>query len=240
LDFFSKEGKESRAIARWQKKLMGKYQQTQERKRAIEALTGIGTSDAVVALLRRYQYRTEQTIVDEDEKEMVFECCVGLGARAVPGLIQYINNETGIYWPVKALRQIVGDTEASTQLLLALEKLEDVFGANRQRKEELVDQLRNFAEDDRVIEKLKELLSDEEEEIVIRAVDGLSVRPDDAEVADAIIPLLVNDDSSFRVRTMIMELMLENEWNVKRHKKDLKDKIPDNYWIDDTGVVRRK
>ena len=239
-NFFSKEGKEARAIAKWEKKLMGKYQQTSERKRAVEELTRIGTTDAIATLLKRYQYRTEQTITDEDEKEMVYNCCVELGRSAVPGLIQYINTETGIYWPVKALREIVGDDEAVNHLLQALENVEDVFGTNRQRKEELVDQMRNFADNDRVFDRLLVLCQDDDEEIVIRAVDGLSVRGDDPEVVEAIIPMLLKDESSHRLRTMIMELMLEQEWNIRRWKKDLKEKIPDSYWIDDTGVVRRK
>jgi hypothetical protein len=125
-------------------------------------------------------------------------------------------------------------------LLKALDSIEDNFGANRQRREELVDQMRNYAEDDRVFDRLLACLGDEDEEIVIRAIDGLSVREDDPEVAEAIVPLLVNPNSSHRVRTMIMEQMLSQEWNVKRYKKKLKDVIPENYWIDDTGVVRRK
>jgi hypothetical protein len=219
---------------------MGKYLQTAERKRAIGALTEIGTSEAIVSLLKRYQYHTEQTIVDEDEKELVFQACVSLGHDAVPGLLEYINTEISIYWPVKALRQIVGEEVAVSELLKALDNIEDNFGANRQRREELVDQMRTYAEDDRVFDRLLACLGDEDEEIVIRAIDGLSVREDDPEVAEAIVPLLVNPDSSHRVRTMIMEQMLNQEWNVKRYKKQLKDVIPENYWIDDTGVVRRK
>ena len=240
FDFLSKEGKETRAVARWEKKLMGKYLQTQDRKRAISMLTEIGTPEAVVALLKRYQYRTEASIVDEEEKDMVRECCVSLGESALPGLIQYLNTETGIYWPVKAFRQIAGDEITVTELLKALHNVDDDFGINRQRREELVDQLRNFAEDERVYEVLLTLLNDDDEEIVIRAIDGLSVREDDPDVAEAIIPLMVNDESSHRVRTMIMEQMLSQEWNVKRYKKQLRDAIPSNYWIDDTGVVRRK
>ncbi len=240
FDFLSKEGKETRAVVRWEKKLMGKYLQTQERKRAISMLTEIGTPEAVVALLKRYQYRTEQSILDEEEKDMVRECCVALGKRALPGLIAYINSETGIYWPVKAMREIAGDEITVTELLKALGNVEDIFGANRQRREELVDQLRNFAEDDRVFDVLLSMLGDEDEEIVIRAIDGLSVREDDPEVAEAIVPLMVSEKSSHRVRTMIMEQMLSQEWNVKRYKKQLRDVIPGNYWIDDTGVVRRK
>ena len=49
-----------------------------------------------------------------------------------------------------------------------------------------------------------------------------------------------DEDRSPRVRTMILELMIEQQWNVKQHKKQLAGHLPDNYWIDDTGVVHRK
>ena len=84
-NFFSSEGKEQRTVQRAGKKLLNKYQQTQERKRAIDILAGVGSEEAIVALLKRYQFRTESTIVDEDEKETVFNVCVNLGERAVPG-----------------------------------------------------------------------------------------------------------------------------------------------------------
>ena len=237
---FSKDGRESRAVQRWQKRLMNQYQQTQERKRAIEGLAQIGTEEAIVALLRRYQYRTEASITDEDEKEQVYHTVVSLGASSVPGLVQYIHNETGVYWPVKALRSLVGDEETVTHLLSALDGVEDVYGQNRGRREELVDNLREFADDDRVFERLIRLAGDEDEEIVIRAVDGLGARQGDQRVSDTVVPILLDDSTSHRVRMLIMELMLEQQWNVKRFKKQLLGKIPDIYWIDDTGVVRRK
>jgi hypothetical protein len=240
MKFFSSEGKEQRSIERAGKKLMNKYHQTAERKRAIEILAGVGTEEAVVMLLKRYQYRTEATIVDEDEKEVVFLECVELGHRAVAGCKSYIETETGIYWPVKALRKIVGDEETTTHLLAVIDGIEDTFGVNRARLEELVDNLRAFAHDDRVYDRLVLFLENEDEEIVIRAVDGLSTRLDDPSVCAQVVPLLLDEDRSPRVRTMILELMIEQQWNVKRHKKQLTDHLPDNYWIDDTGVVRRK
>ena len=240
FDFLSRDSKDTRAVGKWSKRLMAKYQQTAERKRAIEALASIGSEEAVVALLRRYQYRTEATIVDEDEKEMVFHFVVQLGESAVPGLIQYIQNDTHLYWPIKALREIVGDEEAATQVLLALDGIDDSFGANRDRREQLVDNLRGLASDERVFERLVTMVSDDDEEIVIRAIDGLSTRSGELEVTQAVVPLLLDDERSHRVRTMIMELMIQHEWNVKRFKRSLLGKIPDSYFIDDTGVVRRK
>jgi len=239
-NFFSSGGKEQRTVERAGKKLMNKYQQTQERKRAIDILAGVGSEEAIVVLLKRYQYRTESTIVDEDEKECVFNVCVNLGERAVPGLQQYIATETGIYWPVKALRQIVGDERTANHILETMDAMEDTFGANKGRLEELVDNLRPLAEQDPVFEKLVSLLQHEEEEIVIRAVDGLSICKDDPEVVGEVVPLLLDEEQSHRVRTIILELMIEQTWNVKRYKKQLTDHIPQNYWIDDTGVVRRK
>jgi hypothetical protein len=240
-DWFSKDAKNSRAVGRWSKKLMNKYHQTAERKRAIEALAEIGSQEAVVALLQRFQYRTEQTIVDEDEKDQVFRTVVQLGEGAVPALVEYISTQTGVYWPTKALRSIVGEEEAARHVLNALDGIPDSFGENRGRREELVDNLRNFAQYEDVYNRLRELLSDDDEEVVIRAIDGMSARVGDPAVAEAVIPKLLQEDTSIRVRTLAIELIIEQEWSIpKEHKKAFRDIIPEAYFVDDTGVVRRK
>ena len=83
-------------------------------------------------------------------------------------------------------------------------------------------------------------LADEDEDIVIRAEDGLCTRGGEKEVVNRVVPLLAADTTSIRLRTLITELMIEQEWNVKVFKKRLADKIPEAYFVDATGVVRRK
>lgn len=239
-DFFSKESKDARTIAKWSKRLMNKYQQTQERKRSVDALMQLGTTESISAALKRYQYRTEASIVDEDEKSYVFESVCQLGASAVPSLVQYISNEQGVYWPIKCLRRVAGDEETARYVVAAFDGIEDSFGGNAQRREELVDNLRAFASFDFVFERLCELLQDEDEEIVIRAIDGLSARENDPRVAGSIVPKLLEENTSHRLRTMIVEIMTENEWNVRKHKKEMLGVMPENYFIDGTGVIRRK
>ena len=49
------------------------------------------------------------------------------------------------------------------------------------------------------------------------------------------------DDSVLRVRTLAVELIIEQEWSIpKAHKKAFREIIPQAYFVDDTGVVRRK
>ena len=240
FDFFKSDAKQSRAVARWSKKLMEKYQQTAERKRAIEALTSIGTEEAVVALLQRYTYRTEQTIVDEDEKRMVYECVVSLGDKAVDGLKAYIEAQSALYWPVKALSEIVGQDEGAAIVLTALEGVPDSFGGNALRRPQLVDNLRGFAEVERVHKTLIVLLQDEDEEVVLRAIDALAAREDDPDVPLQIVPVMMREETSIRLRTLILELIIEKGWNVKRFKKALGDVLPESYFIDGVGVIRRR
>ena len=240
FDFFKSDARGARQVERWRKRLMNKYQQTQERQRAIDALCQMGTDEAIAALLGRFTYRTEQSIVDEEEKQLVYERIVAFGDRAVPALEAYVGKQVALFWAVKALREIVGPERTAGVLLDALDQVEDSFGVNRERREVLVDNLRMFADDPRVYQKLLELVRDEDEEIVIRAVDGLSAREDDPNVPAVVVPLLLDPETSFRLRTLILELVLEKGWNVKRFKRQLKDKLPEGYFIDDTGVVRRR
>ena len=230
------------AVEKQSKRLMNKYQQTAERKAAIDALARIGTEDAVLALLKRYQFQVEQSISDEDEKNTVYEVVVALGPKAVDGVKQYIRTEVGLYWAVKALRALVGEAETATVLIEALDGFTNTLGQNRERRQQLVDNLRNFASDDRVFERLLQLVHDEDEEVVVRAVDGLSAREGHTDqVVDALAAVAVSERTSPRIRMMIFELMVNNGWKTTAERvPELTTVVTSQYVVDPTGSIRRK
>ncbi|MBT9559672.1 MAG: hypothetical protein IV100_26820 [Myxococcales bacterium] len=239
FDFFSKDS-DGKAVEKWGKRLMNKYQQTAERKHAIEQLAKIGTEEAVVALLKRYQYRTEQSIADEDEKQHVYSVIVELGQKSVQGIKQYIGTETGLYWPIKALRAIVGDHEAATAVLDALAAVKDSFGQNRERRQQLVDNMRVFVSDDRVFTQLQAMLRDEDEEVVVRVIDGLSAREGSAEHVGSLASLAADPTTSVRLRMMILETAVDKSWNVGEHAAALSGLMPSQYVLTAEGNVARR
>lgn len=231
--------KEGKVIARHTKKLMNKYVQTQERKRIIQMLAEIGSDEAITAMLGRFTYVTDGSIVDEDEKELVYEVIRSMGDHAVPALTTFIKTQIAIYWPLKALTELKGEDAAVRALLEALETITDRFGQSMERMQNLVSCFRDYHTEE-ALGKLMELAADEEEEIRFLAVDGLSTFDDFQKAVDTIIERLVDDRETTRVKTYIMDLLIERKWNVKRYKKGLAEKLPDTYFVNDTGVVQRR
>ena len=60
-------------VDRYVKKLTNAYVQTHERVRMLDLLAETGTDEALYGILKRFTYRTEASIVDEDEKELAFK-----------------------------------------------------------------------------------------------------------------------------------------------------------------------
>jgi HEAT repeat protein len=108
-----------------------------------------------------------------------------------------------------------------------------------ERMTNLVSCLRDFKRPE-VLQKLMALAHDESEEIRFLAVDGLSAFDDHSEAVDAIIERLLDEQETVRVKTFIMDLLLERKWKVKKYKKDLAGKLPESYFIDDTGIIQRR
>ncbi len=228
-----------KGVVRLQKKLMNKYVQTMERKRIIGVLADMQSLDATRALLGRFTYVTDGSIVDEDEKELVYEIIRSKGSAAVPAMESFIREEVAIYWALKAYTEQVGEDQAVFLILECIDGIQDRFDRSMERLSNLVSALRDYRHPE-VLKKLLVLVSDEDEEIRFLAVDGLSMFDEHPEAVDAILQRLLDENETTRLKTFIMDMLLERQWNVKRYRKALSERIPETYFVDDTGVVQRR
>jgi hypothetical protein len=124
-------------------------------------------------------------------------------------------------------------------VLASLDNIDDRFEQSMERMTQLVSCLRDF-KGPKVMERLMKLLEDEAEEIRFLAIDGLSTFDDHQAAVDAIVGRLLVEDETVRVKTFVTDLLLERGWNVKHHKRQLADKLPAQFFVDDTGVVQRR
>lgn len=236
-----REQKQTRTIAAMSARLKNPYGQQVDRKRCIDVLREINSDDALRGLLLRFTYNTDKSIVDEDEKEIVFNILLAKGERAVPLLKEYLAEQTAIFWPLKLLRRLVGEEETVTFLLELVDALPDdyVDTRNFERKLSLISQLREF-QDPRIHERLLGWLSSPEEEIRFHAVDAIATYPD-VQTTTLLAERLLVDDETARLRNFVLDLLVQNHWAIpKTHRKDLRTHIPEEFWIDDTGVIQRK
>ena len=235
-----REKKRAQTIATMTARLANAYGQTPERKRAILVLQDIDTDESLMGLLQRYKFNAEKSIVDEDVKEMIYEILLSKGPRVMPLLRAYLEAETTIFWPLKLLRAIGGDDVTVAILLELLADIPDDYVDTRMmdRKLSLISQLRDF-QDPRILEILLTLVSDGEEEIRFYAVDAISCYPG-PETTRLLVERLLDTEETARIRNYIMDLLVQNKWQVKTQRKELRASLNDVFWIDDTGIVQRK
>jgi len=230
--------KASSQILRLTRKLENKYGQAQDRQVAIDQLASIGTAEAAEALLKRFSFKIEQTIGDEEEKTSVYNYLVAMGPTAVEPIVSYLKNENNPHWPTKALRQIVGDDTTVAQLLDLITNMEAIFDRDIQRKEELVSNLCEFDHPD-VVKALAEFARDENEEVRVRAVEAMA-RMGNEELCDLMVERLMDEQETRRMRMSILALLVDRKWKVKNRKEDIRKILPDSYWIDDVGTIRAR
>lgn len=230
--------KVSPQVLRLKKKVEKKFGQAQDRQAAITALADIGTEDAVDAMLQRFTFRIEQTIGDEEEKHMVSDALVRLGPVSIKPILKFLEYENSPYWPIKALHAILGTESTVTHLLEIIDGLEAIFDRDVERKVQLVSNLREF-DDPRVRERLLAFATDENEELRVHAVEGLAdLGGDDA--GDLMVERLMDEDETQRVKTAVLNLLIDKKWKVKQHKEDIRKIIPGVFWIDDVGVIHHR
>lgn len=230
--------KTSPQIVRLTKKLENKYGQAQDRQMAIDQLAQVGSPEAVEALLKRFSFRIEQTIGDEDEKNTVYNHLVSLGPTSVEPILEYLRNENSPFWPTKALRQIVGDEATVAYLLEMIREMEAIFDRDINRKVELVSNLCEFNHPD-VITALSEFARDENEEIRVRAVEAMAHMGNE-ELCEVMVDRLMDPSETQRMRIAILSLLVDRKWKVKSRKDDIRKVLPDSFWIDDVGTIRAR
>lgn len=226
------------AVVRLMKKVENKYGQAQDRQVAIRQLADMGTPEAVHGILRRFTFRIEQTIGDEEEKRQVFDEIVRLGPVSVQPILDFLEKENSPYWPTKALRDILGEEKTVAHLIDTIDRTEAIFDRDIERKIELVSNLREY-KDPRVREMLERFLSEDNEELRVHAIEGLADLGRD-EMGDTLVERLLDENETQRVKTAVLNLLIEKKWKIKRHKESIRKVIPAAFWIDDVGVIHQR
>jgi HEAT repeat protein len=241
-DFFERRrvGRQARTVERMTKSLQNPYGQAQERKRAISILAEINSDDAIRGLLTRFAHTSEKSIVDEDEKETIFDLLLEKGERCVPLIEEYLRANTAIFWPLKLLRRLAGEVRTVDLLLEMIDAIPEEFVETKllDRKLSLISQLREF-QDPRILERLTRWVGDAEEEIRFHAVDAIVTYPGN-ETTTLLVERLLDQGETARIKNFVLDMLIQNKWPVKAHRKELRDHLPTDFWVDDTGVVQRK
>lgn len=221
------------------KKLRNPYVQSNERLRVMGLLAEIGTEDALLGLLQRFTYRTDVTIVDEDEKQQAYQLLIHAGEAALGPIETFITESDAVYWPLQAVREIAGLDAAVDKILCALERAEGRDIRVNDVRAQLVSNLRDLPHP-RVEERLRELCADPVEEVRVMAIDGLMTYGE-KKAAETIAGRILNSEETPRVKTVVFEALVDNGWSLGPWQAQIEEAevIPPQYRFGGGGRIVR-
>lgn len=246
FDRLSKEGREKSAVEKNLKRVLNKHAQSQDRFVAMEKLREIGTDEALLALARRFSYRYDKTIEDEQEKEWVYQTFVSLGERGVAPMAAYVRTAESISWPLRVLEH----TAPQDRLLAIIDDLcareEPGYTRDPSRKHQLLTWLGEWkgAPSSEIARRVVPYLADFDETIRFTAVDTLEHHLVEEVVKTPLLDALLRvDEESRRIKVRIAEILADVGWRVTERKDDLARlfarELPE-FAVERDTVVRKK
>ena len=238
FDFLTGGGDPDKALAKHRKRLIDPYRQSHERYLAMDELAKIGSRAAFDALLERFTIRVNGPTVDEEEKTYCYQLIASLGDVAVEPVVDFIQKQNAVYFPLRALRDIAGDDKAVDTLLGAIGDTDPGYHEGLERLREIVSNLRDFRHD-RVRETLVGLLESRSDEIRFYALDGLAGYPTE-QVSHLFAERLGDAEESQRVKAMACELAIEHDMVFKTCAAEVALGLGEQYQLNsEFKIVRR-
>jgi len=182
----TKEERETRSIARLQKKVMEKFGPPENRQGAIEELGAMKTTAAIEALLMRFTIRIDPGITDDEEKHRALDLTIDAGEAALPALKKFIATRDEISWPLQALSDLVPEFEVVNVLVETLRKAAIEYARVPEKKVLLLHALAHHRAGEAVSAALP-FLEDMDDDVVIAAAQAIAAQahPPAPKVADA-------------------------------------------------------
>lgn len=231
------KGKEvsARELSRLARVVSNKMSQNYDRQEAIDQLSALGSVDAARALLRRFDFTMEPSIVDQDEKEAAARGVVAAGMAALEPIHAYCARAESLTWPLKILRQIVPADQVVTELLTLLDQFDTEYMRNPEPKIQLITLLGEYRENE-VREAVEPFLQDVNEAVRFHA-SGTLFSIGNAESAEPLIAAL-SEEESLRVKNRIARGLEQAAWALPEElAQRARNALPPGYTVREGRVV---
>lgn len=231
FDMFTKEGrlrKQARVVA-------DRNALPEDREAAERWLLDEGSGQALYALLKRFDVRLSQSIVDNQEKDRLFNRLVGLGSDLDKPLAQFLREAQHRTWPLKLLESREG-TDAAVQVVFSLLDAEK-GGASfePERKKHLLVWLADHQHDG-VLAQAEPFLDDFDEEVRYAAAEAILAQDDDAGRAPLARVLAKRDEESMRLKHRLLTVFAKKGWRVD-DPEAVAASMPDGFRVNAEGRV---
>ena len=226
-----------RQIAKARKRVKEPHGDASVRIGAAQKLYEMGTSEALRALLDRFQIAVSPLVQDEQEKEQVLAWVVVHGETTVPPLMQFLKTERQVYWPLRALREILTREELISRLEELLRHHWENPPASPEPQAQMIRSLGELHSPG--LEEIVRLhLEERDDDIRLSALDYLLALPEQ-DVREAILGCFLHSEDRPRIRAHLLEQLEKNGWKVKGYRRKIEDALPETYALTRDGQIRR-
>jgi hypothetical protein len=246
FDRLSREGRERSALEKSMKATANKNKLSADRFAAMEKLRDIGTDEALYGLARRFSFRYDKTIEDENEKEWVHDTLVGAGDRAIGPVRRYLLEAKTVSYPLRVLEKIASPGRLFEMVDELLEREEPGYTRDPTRKVQILGWLGEWrgARGADVARRIVPYLGDFDEGVRFAAVEALSHQKDEATALTPLLDALLRpEEESRRVKVRVLELLAESGWRISERKDAvaplLGESFPD-FGMQHDKIVRKK
>lgn len=226
---------DDKEIVRLQKMVSNKLSQNLDREDALIRLGEMATPAAAKVLLSRFNWTLNPSIKDQEEKETAVRGIVAAGEGALEAIRNYCIRAETLSWPLKALRQIVGEERYEGELLNLIDEFDTDYMRDPAPKVQLMQALGEFPSDD-VRVAVQPFLLDLSEEVRFAAVATV-LRCQSVEAAETLVTALLEEES-LRVKNRILVGLVEQGMTVPAELREkARAALPRGFSISESGAV---
>lgn len=242
-DIFSKQGRKERSLQKNCAKAADKKIKPDDRRPALYDLLEDGSSPAVEALLRRFTFIYDTNIVmDEEEKNMIYDGLVQMGERILPELKQHLLTSPTLSWGLRLLHESCNEQTVWLVVEELLKNYEPGYERDPTRKGQLLTFLGDF-KDQRVVASIIPFLEDDDEGIRFISVEALFKQGHELAREPLLQLMTKEDEESLRIKHRIADGFVEMRWQIKGFRgtveKLLSSAMPD-FLVDGKGRIKMK
>jgi HEAT repeat protein len=229
-----KPGAKANPAAKWADRVE-KRAQNYDRQEAIQALADMGSSEAVEVLLKRFTFHMDPSITDQEEKEAAFRGILRAGKEAIEPVRAFAARAESLAWPMKIVRELVGEEEYVGELLRWLSRWDTEYSKFVDAKVQILTTLEEY-KSPRIRESVERFLEDVNEPARFHAAAAVLAQDDPASL-EPLVSLLLEEES-VRVRAKVAEGLAARGWEIpEANRNAVRSALPAGLSIDARGRV---
>jgi len=233
-----KEISANAVVAKFADRAADKRAQNYDRSEALVMLAEVGTADSAAALLKRFTFKIDPSITDQEEKDVAAQGVVGAGRDAIEPIRKFSEKADSLSWPMKILKELVDEKEFVEELMSWLERWDIEYSKFIDPKIQLLVELEEHTHPD-IRAAVEPFLDDVNETARFHAAAAI-FHQEDASATAALVRILPEEES-FRVKNKIAEGLLARGWVIPEDLREATRKaLPPGFTIDGDGKLKKR